>query len=212
MLIGEAPKPQKLRRPREPRSAHRVVAFADVAGLDGAGRAARAGGLLPHPAGASTCSADARTLGGRILPGRSATVAALAAFPCPCTAVTWATRCHEAVARCGRCSPGGPMRLRVGIHAGIVLVYGTRLFGRNVAVACRLQQAAQPGETLVSASVREVLAGHGAGAVVCGEVPLKGTATRIAAYRVTEAPRLSLVPLDGAAGCGGPAARAAALV
>jgi class 3 adenylate cyclase len=49
-----------------------------------------------------------------------------------------------------------PLELRIGIHAGEVERDGGDIVGRNVALACRLCDAAAPGEVLVSAVVADL--------------------------------------------------------
>ena len=49
-----------------------------------------------------------------------------------------------------------PLELRIGIHAGEVERDGDDIVGRNVALACRLCDAASPGEVLVSGVVADL--------------------------------------------------------
>ena len=169
---------------REPHTVQRTVAFADIVGSTALAE--------QHELEAFRCvrrvlamlRRNARVLGGRVVD--EAGDGALAVFPCACEAVLWAAWCHEAAMRCGRRKPGyGVLRLRIGIHVGPVLIYGVRVFGRNVVVACRLQQAAHPGETLISASVHDLLPNR---AIACafrvGEIQLKGITGRVDAYRI----------------------------
>src|SRR5207247_1987390 len=82
-----------------------------------------------------------------------------------------------------------PLRLRVGINAGLV-VSGTvgdgtqtGVMGDTVNTAARLQQAAEPGEVLVSASVwRRVQDRFEADHV--GELEVKGKDELVDAYRI----------------------------
>jgi class 3 adenylate cyclase len=122
--------------------------------------------------------------GGRVVD--EAGDSALAAFPCACEAVLWAGRAMRGRMCCGRRMPGcGVLRSRIGIHAGPVLVYGARVFGRNVVVARRLQQVVAPGETLISASVHDLLPSRAiVRAFRVGEVQLKGISGRVDTYRV----------------------------
>lgn len=52
--------------------------------------------------------------------------------------------------------PDTPLELRVGVHAGEVESDGSDLVGRNVTIACRLCDAAAPGEVLASAVVADL--------------------------------------------------------
>lgn len=134
---------------------------------------------------------NARVLGGRV--GDEAGDGALAVFSCACEAVLWAARCQEAAMHCGRGLPKcGVLRLRIGIHVGPVLIYGSRVFGLNVVVARRLQQAASPGETLISATVHDLLPSRAiARAFHVGEIQLKGIPGRVDAYRIGGSPAVT---------------------
>lgn len=52
--------------------------------------------------------------------------------------------------------PEVPIELRIGVHAGEVERDGTDVIGRNVTVACRLCDAAAPGEVLASSVVADL--------------------------------------------------------
>ena len=49
-----------------------------------------------------------------------------------------------------------PLEVRIGVHAGEVETDGHDLVGRNVTIACRLCDAAAPGEVLASAVVADL--------------------------------------------------------
>lgn len=51
-----------------------------------------------------------------------------------------------------------PRPLRVGVHTGFVMADATDFYGRNVVLAARIADHAQPGEILVSAPLREYTA------------------------------------------------------
>ena len=51
-----------------------------------------------------------------------------------------------------------PRPLRVGVHAGFVMADATDFYGRNVVLAARIADHAEPGEILVSAPLREYTA------------------------------------------------------
>jgi class 3 adenylate cyclase len=46
-------------------------------------------------------------------------------------------------------------QLRIGLHAGFVMMDASEFYGRNVVLAARIADHAQPGEILVSRAVRE---------------------------------------------------------
>ena len=52
--------------------------------------------------------------------------------------------------------PDTPLEVRIGVHAGEVERDGHDVVGRNVALACRLCDAAAPGEVLVSGVVADL--------------------------------------------------------
>ncbi len=67
-------------------------------------------------------------------------------------------RCAKGIQRAlARMPLGGTIRVRIGVHVGEVLREGGRLFGLNVIVASRIAAAAEAGEILVSAAVRDAL-------------------------------------------------------
>ncbi|MDN5744525.1 MAG: adenylate/guanylate cyclase domain-containing protein [Nocardioidaceae bacterium] len=79
----------------------------------------------------------------------------------------------------------GGVHVRIGIHAGQVVARDGDYFGRNVAMAARVADLAQGGETLVSDAVRETL--DEATSVVLDEmepVELKGLAGEHTVWRV----------------------------
>lgn len=181
---------------RQPREAFRAVAFADI--VDSCRLAERHELLAFHYVRGTIAMLRraARACGGRVVD--EAGDGAFACFPCACTAVRWAGLCHAALPGCGRTVvEAAGLRLRIGMHLGPVLLHGTRLFGRTVNIACRLQQAAKPGETLVSEAVREMVAIHGFTRLTCvGAVTLKHISTPIRAYRLDEVapPPLAALP------------------
>lgn len=75
----------------------------------------------------------------------------LASFDSIVGAVTCAERIQRALASADEADP--PIRARVGIHLGDVIVDGDTVFGDGVNIAARLEQAAEPGGILVSEAV-----------------------------------------------------------
>jgi class 3 adenylate cyclase len=76
----------------------------------------------------------------------------LSTFTTPTDAVRCARRLHTEMERVG-------LRLRIGLHCGEVEVRGENIAGIGVHLAARAQAQAQPGETLVTSTVREALIG-----------------------------------------------------
>jgi class 3 adenylate cyclase len=63
---------------------------------------------------------------------------------------------------------------RAGIHAREVELQGDEVRGIAVHAAARILDAAQPGEVLVSATIRDLLSGSGLEFVDRGEFELRG--------------------------------------
>jgi class 3 adenylate cyclase len=79
------------------------------------------------------------------------------------------------------------IRVRIGIHAGKSVRRGDDLFGRNVAMAARVAAAADGGEVLVSASVREAVGDQDGIAFDDGrDVELKGFSGAHRLYAVAQ--------------------------
>ncbi len=79
---------------------------------------------------------------------------------------------------------GDPLSLRIGVHMGDIAVRDGDIFGDGVNVAARLEQAADPGGVLVSATVHEELRGHAVGSFVeVGPLDLKNISRPIVAWK-----------------------------
>lgn len=78
----------------------------------------------------------------------------LATFDSPTRAVQCARSIREGLTRLG-------LEIRAGIHTGECELVGGDVAGVAVHVASRMQSAAQPGEILVSGTVRDLVAGSG---------------------------------------------------
>jgi len=81
--------------------------------------------------------------------------------------------------------PGAePVRFRVGVHLGDVIVEPHDIFGDGVNIAARLESLADPGGILVSGVVHETVRGRvGCGFEDLGEQALKNIARPVRAYR-----------------------------
>jgi class 3 adenylate cyclase len=93
----------------------------------------------------------------------------LATFDSPSRAVQCATAIRDAIRRLG-------LEIRAGLHTGECEVVGGDVAGIAVHVAARVQSAAQPGEILVSGTVRDLVAGSDLRLVDRGQHTLKGLA------------------------------------
>ena len=77
-------------------------------------------------------------------------------FNSPRRAVHFAVSFQEALEKERATDPDFDIEVRVGVHAGEVERDGADVVGRNVSVACRLCDAAAPGEILASAIVADL--------------------------------------------------------
>jgi adenylate cyclase len=83
-------------------------------------------------------------------------------------------------------TPGGPLRFRIGIHLGDVIVDGDDLLGEGVNLAARLQTMADPGGILVSQQVYDQVENKlTVGFEYLGEKRPKNFAGDVSVYRVS---------------------------
>jgi class 3 adenylate cyclase len=90
-----------------------------------------------------------------------------ATFDSPAQAVRCALSAANGVSSLG-------IQIRAGVHTGEVEVRGSDLGGLAVHIGARVAAAAQPGEVLVSSTVKDLLAGSGVAFEDRGEHELKG--------------------------------------
>jgi class 3 adenylate cyclase len=102
----------------------------------------------------------------------------LATFDGPARAIRCGTAIRDAARQIG-------LDVRVGIHTGEVERRGTELAGIAVHLACRVCEAAQPGEVLVSRTVVDLVAGSGTTFDDRGEHELKGMPAAWRLFAVT---------------------------
>ena len=91
----------------------------------------------------------------------------LVTFDSPSRAVECARAIRTGVARLG-------LEIRAGIHTGECELVGSDVAGLAVHVASRVQSAAEPGEILVSSTVRDLVAGSDLKLLERGVFELKG--------------------------------------
>lgn len=96
-----------------------------------------------------------------------------------------AVRCAEAIA--SDVSSDG-LQIRAGVHAGEIDLRGSDASGLSVHIAARIAALAEPGEVLVSSTVRDLLIGSGFDFVARGEYALKGAPDRWRLFAVSRAP------------------------
>jgi class 3 adenylate cyclase len=100
---------------------------------------------------------------------------ALAIFDGPARAIRCAHRLREELERSG-------LEIRCGLHAGEVTRRGDDVAGLAVHIGARVSALADPGEVLVTRTVRDLVAGSGIAFVERGEHELKGVPDRWALY------------------------------
>ena len=83
-------------------------------------------------------------------------------------------------------APGIGIEIRAGIHTGECELEGNKLAGMAVHIAARIQAAAQPGEVLVSSTVKDLAVGSTIGFEDRGEKDLKGVPDRWRVYSVAD--------------------------
>jgi class 3 adenylate cyclase len=97
-----------------------------------------------------------------------------------------AVRCGKAIVE--RLRPLG-IEVRVGVHTGEVERTNGSIHGIAVHVAARVAAVASPGEVLVSATTRDLVAGSGLSFVDRGEYELRGLDGRRHLFAAVSAPR-----------------------
>jgi class 3 adenylate cyclase/pimeloyl-ACP methyl ester carboxylesterase len=121
-----------------------------------------------------------RENGGTAVEGKTLGDGVLAVFTSAKQAIACARACHDAASAAG-------LALHAGIHAGDVIREADNVYGGAVNIAARVAAASAAGETLVSATVRE-LARTSAGVAFedRGEQALKGVGEPVRVWAVRE--------------------------
>ena len=101
----------------------------------------------------------------------------LATFDGPARAIRCARHIRDELARSG-------LEVRTGLHAGEVTKRGDDVAGIAVHIGSRVSDLAEPGEVLVTRTVRDLVAGSGIVFQDRGEHELKGVPDRWALYAV----------------------------
>jgi adenylate cyclase len=129
----------------------------------------------------------------------------VADFASPVDAVQCAVAVQAAIAADDAGGNSGePMRLRIGIHVGDVIVDGANLLGDGVNIAARLEALAEPGAIYVSAAARDHI-GNKLPLVFddLGEQQVKNIAQPIRVFRVgaqTSGPHAPTLPSPASGG------------
>jgi class 3 adenylate cyclase len=103
-----------------------------------------------------------------------------ATFDGPARAITAAMAIRDAVASIG-------IEVRAGLHTGECEVHDGKVTGIAVAIGARIAAMAEPGEVLVSSTVRDLVAGSGRRFEERGDRELKGVPGTWTVFRVVEA-------------------------
>src|SRR4051794_15663357 len=133
-------------------SGRRLVAIlaADAAGYSRLMEADEVGTMRVLEACRAITDRSIQERGGRI--ANTAGDSILAEFPSVVDAVECAAEIQELVSKD---TSSTPLRFRIGVHVGDVLVRGGDLFGNGVNIAARLQALAQPGGICISGTAYE---------------------------------------------------------
>jgi len=109
----------------------------------------------------------------------------LAEFPDGVQAARCAFELHQGLAQLNAAATAPPLGMRVGIHVADVIVETFNVLGDGVNVAARLAELANPGETVVSAAVRDQLtSGVDASVEDLGEQRLRNRERAVRAFRL----------------------------
>ena len=109
----------------------------------------------------------------------------LAEFPDGVQAARCAFELHQGLARFNAAAAAPPLGMRVGIHVAEVIVETFNVLGDGVNIAARLAELANPGETVVTAAVRDQLtSGVDASVEDLGEQRLRNRERAVRAFRV----------------------------
>lgn len=109
----------------------------------------------------------------------------LAEFPDGVQAASCAFELHRGLAQFNATAAAPPLGMRVGIHVAEVIVETFNVLGDGVNVAARLAELANPGETVVSAAVRDQLtSGLDASVEDLGEQRLRNRERAVRAFRL----------------------------
>ena len=140
----------------EPKSDRRLAAImaTDVVGYSKLMQSDEAGALAALAAMREATQNQIRQHRGRVV--NTAGDSVLAEFSSAVEAVSCATTLQEELSEGGQ---GEGLQVRIGIHIGDVVDKDGDLFGTSVNVAARLEGIAQPGGIVISAAVRDAIAG-----------------------------------------------------
>jgi adenylate cyclase len=114
----------------------------------------------------------------------------VADFASAVDAVECAVAVQDAIEKENEGRPAGePMRFRIGIHLGDVLVEGPNLFGDGVNIAARLEALAEPGGICLSGAVRDQIGSRlPIGLTSLGEQQVKNITEPVRVFKVGGAP------------------------
>ena len=117
--------------------------------------------------------------GGDTMPGVRLGDGLLALFPLAAPALECARAAHACAAEVG-------LHLRIGLHAGTMLVADDTAHGTSVNTAARVCSAAAPGHTAVTDDVRQLARDHGWSFEPLAVTALKGVSNPPAIFTVSD--------------------------
>jgi class 3 adenylate cyclase len=120
----------------------------------------------------------------------------LASFRSPHYALRCAIAMQRSLHAHNQSHPATPLRVRIGLHAGIPLPEEDRLFGTCVNVTVRVCSVATPGRILASKVVLGLLAGHPFRFVDRGEFALKGISAPAQLHELVWQPQSLPLPTE----------------
>ena len=122
----------------------------------------------------------------------------LLAFASACSAVHCAIALQSGLACAAHERPAEAISVRTGLHTGPAIADEGFYFGRNVILAARVAERAEPDEILVSAELRELLRGRAEFRTGAGRrVSLKGFAERQQVFALSWAGEPALAAATG---------------
>jgi class 3 adenylate cyclase len=181
-FLGDSPDPVTETPPVQSPSGTAIILFADIVDSTALTETMGDAAFREKARALDTAMRAAiRANGGTAVEGKTLGDGVLAIFTSAKQAIACAQACHAAATTAG-------LELHAGIHAGDVIREADNVYGGAVNIAARVAAASAAGETLVSATVRE-LARTSAGVSFedRGEQALKGIDDPVRVWAVREA-------------------------
>ena len=165
-----------------------VVGYSRLMGIDEAGTLSRLNALrreLIDPAIASHSGRIVKLMGD----------GALVEFASAVDAVTCAIEIQRRLRERDTGGEADPIRFRIGINVGDIIIEGEDILGDGVNIAARIEGIAEPGGISISEDAwRQVQGKIAANFVDAGEQSLKNIARPVRVYRLDVAPKATIAP------------------